>query len=112
MNYFVKAKNNKHRFNQDGLASIFISMIIMVIVSLILIGFVQYSNSEQKQSLDRQLQDEAFYSAESGINQVVQALNNGASYSNTSNCTSAAMVLHLTTTFQYNNASIDTSAGK
>ncbi len=101
----IRIKNLKTKLNNDGLASIFITMIIMVIVSLILIGFVQYSNNEQKQSLDRQLQTEAFYTAESGINQVAQDIktNNLAGTYNSKQCIATSPLFYFTTTFQYNN---------
>lgn len=65
--------------NEDGLASIFISMIIMIVISLLLIGFVQYANNEQKQSFNRQLETEAFYAAESGVNQAENYVNSNYS---------------------------------
>ena len=53
--------------NQRGMASIIITMITMVIISLIVLGFATLSRREQRQSLDQQLSTAAFYAAESGI---------------------------------------------
>lgn len=71
--------------NQKGLVSIVVTMIIMTILSLITIGFAQIMAKEQRQALDRQLSSQAFYAAESGIN---DALANPAGYSDIS-CSSA-----------------------
>lgn len=56
--------------NQEGLASIFISMIMMIVITLLVLGFVQFANKEASQVLNRQLSTAAFYVAESGVNEV------------------------------------------
>jgi len=45
-------------------------MIMMIVISLIVLGFAQVSRREQRQSLDRQLSAQAFFAAESGVNDV------------------------------------------
>jgi hypothetical protein len=60
-------------------------MIIMTILSLITIGFAQIMAREQRQALDRQLSSQAFYAAESGVN---DALADIGSY-NASTCSPA-----------------------
>ncbi len=62
-----------YRNNQKGLASIFISMIMMIVISLLVLGFVQFANKEAGQVLNRQLSTAAFYVAESGVNEVKSA---------------------------------------
>lgn len=57
------------------MASILITMIMMIIVSLIVLGFGQLSRREQREALDRQLSVAAFYAAESGINDAQNAIN-------------------------------------
>ncbi|MBP7766918.1 pilus assembly PilX N-terminal domain-containing protein [Candidatus Saccharibacteria bacterium] len=59
----------KLRKDQEGMVSIIVTMIIMVLLGLIVLGFAQLSRREQRQSLDRQLAVQAQYAAESGINQ-------------------------------------------
>jgi hypothetical protein len=54
--------------NESGLASIVITVLIILLMSLIVLTMSHNSNREQRQSLDRQLSDQAFYSAESGVN--------------------------------------------
>jgi Tfp pilus assembly protein PilX len=69
--YLKKMKHNKENLanDQSGLASIFVTMIMMTVVVLIVLGFVQLSNREQGNALDKQLSSAAFYAAESGINE-------------------------------------------
>lgn len=59
-------KRTKH--NQDGLASIVIVSIIIVILALMSMGFAKISDRELRQSLDRELASQANYAAESGMN--------------------------------------------
>jgi len=54
--------------DQQGLVAIIISMLLMIILSLIVLGFATNTRREQRQSLDRQLNARAYYAAESGIN--------------------------------------------
>lgn len=62
------------RQDQRGLASILVTLILMLIISLIVVGFARLARREQRQTLDDQLSTQAFYAAESGINDAVQAL--------------------------------------
>lgn len=56
--------------DQQGMVSIIVTMIIMIVLGLIVLGFSQLSRREQRQSLDSQLAVQAQYAAESGINQI------------------------------------------
>lgn len=56
------------RSNQQGMVSIMTTMILMLVISLIVIGFAQLSRRNQRESLDRQLSSQAFYAAETGVN--------------------------------------------
>jgi Tfp pilus assembly protein PilX len=55
------------RKNQSGMASILITMITMIVVSLIVLGFATISRREQGNTLDQQLSTQAFYAAETGV---------------------------------------------
>ena len=68
-----KAKQSLFK-NQQGLVSIVVAVILMLIMSLIVISMSQNTQREQRQTLDRQLSDQAFYNAESGINDVTSYL--------------------------------------
>ncbi len=56
------------RTDQRGMVSFMITLIMMLVISLIVIGFTQVTNRNRREQLDRQLSMQAFYAAESGIN--------------------------------------------
>lgn len=60
--------------NQSGLVSIMVTIIMLLVVTLIVLGFSQISRVEQRQSLDRQLSTQAFLAAESGVNDARKAI--------------------------------------
>jgi hypothetical protein len=47
-----------------------VTLILMIVISLIVIGFAQISRRNARQALDRQLNTQAFYAAETGVNDV------------------------------------------
>ncbi|MCA9323503.1 pilus assembly PilX N-terminal domain-containing protein [Candidatus Saccharibacteria bacterium] len=59
---------------ESGFVSIVVAALIMIILSLLTIGFTRLMQREQRQALDRQLSRQALYVAESGINDVYKAL--------------------------------------
>lgn len=63
--------------DERGIVSIVVTMIIMIILTLVVVGFAQLSRREQEQSLDRQLNSQAFYAAESAVNDVRQLFEAG-----------------------------------
>jgi Tfp pilus assembly protein PilX len=81
----------KLRNNQAGMASILITMITMIVVSLVVIGFATISEREQGQTLDQQLSTQAFYAAESGVedarNVIASAVKNGLPVPSKTGCT-------------------------
>jgi hypothetical protein len=54
--------------SQLGMVSIMVTMLMMIVISLIVLGFAQVSRREQTEALDRQLSTQAFFAAESGVN--------------------------------------------
>lgn len=54
--------------SQAGMISIMTTMVLMIVISLIVLGFAQLSRRNQRETLDRQLSTQAFYAAESGVN--------------------------------------------
>lgn len=62
------------RNNQQGLVSLVVTMIIMIVLSLIVVGFAQLARREQRIALDHQLSQQATYAAESGINDAKRAI--------------------------------------
>ena len=64
----------RKQLNQDGIVSIVVTLIIMIVLTLIVTGFAQLARREQREALDRQLSAQASYAAESGINALKKAL--------------------------------------
>ncbi len=65
-----KPSLTKLNSNENGMAAIIVAVLMMIVLSLIVLAMSQDTNREQRQTLDRQLSDQAFYNAESGINDV------------------------------------------
>ena len=61
-------KSTKLAQSQSGMVAIFITMLIIIIISLIVLGFAQISRRNQRNTLDTQLSTQAFYAADSGVN--------------------------------------------
>lgn len=101
---------------QKGFVSIIITMIIMIVISLIVLGFAQVTRREQRQALDRQLSTQAFYAAETGINVAVNAIQKQGYNTEKANCgpdaagpLSATNVLDAANGVQYSCLLIDPS---
>ncbi len=71
------------RNNESGLVSIIVTVILMLVISLIVLGFAKFVRREQRQALDRQLNTQAFYAAESGVNDAIEAIEGGYSSAKT-----------------------------
>ncbi|HEY5667863.1 MAG TPA: pilus assembly PilX N-terminal domain-containing protein [Candidatus Saccharimonadales bacterium] len=67
------------RQSQNGMISIMTAMILLIVISLIVLGFAQQARRNQRVTLDRQLSTQAFYAAESGVNDVRELIANAAS---------------------------------
>lgn len=61
--------------DQRGLVSFMVTLIMMLVISLIVIGFTQVTNRNRREQLDRQLSMQAFYAAESGVNAASDTIN-------------------------------------
>jgi Tfp pilus assembly protein PilX len=81
----------KEKLRQAGMVSILVTMLLMIVISLIVLGFAQISRRNQRQALDRQLSTQAFYAAETGINdaaeRIGQAIANGDTVDPKADCT-------------------------
>lgn len=69
-------KTMTHR--ERGMASFMVTTVLILVISLIVIGFSQVARRNQREALDRQLSTQAFYAAESGINAAVAIVQNKA----------------------------------
>jgi len=58
--------------DQRGVVALLVSIIIMIILTLIAVAFSRLMAREQEQALDRQLSAQAYYAAETAINDAVQ----------------------------------------
>ncbi len=65
---------NRPQHNDKGFAAIVVTLIVMSIVVLISVGFVRIVSREQRASIDRQLSTQAFYAAETGVNDAAENL--------------------------------------
>ena len=70
---FFNSNKDLHQ-DEQGIVAIVVTMIIMIILTLIVTGFAQLARREQRSALDRQLASQAFYAAESGINDARRAI--------------------------------------
>jgi type II secretory pathway pseudopilin PulG len=59
-----------HKKHEQGFVSIIVASLLMIMLTLITIGLSRLMQREQRQALDRQLSAQAFYAAESGVNDV------------------------------------------
>jgi len=79
---------------QAGMVSILVTMLLMIVISLIVLGFAQISRRNQRQALDRQLSTQAFYAAETGVNDarnlINQAVTAGSSVLPKTDCTNGS----------------------
>lgn len=71
----IKSFNN----DENGIASIMVAGIFIVIISLVATGFASLMRREQRQALDRQLSTQAYYAAEAGVNDAVKYLSKNPS---------------------------------
>lgn len=71
---------NKLLKNQKGIASIYVTVIFSIIITVVVLSFVILSRREQRLTLDRQLSAQAYYAAESGINDALATLKSNPSY--------------------------------
>ena len=69
---------SKYHNEETGLVAIVVSMLIMIIMSLTVFGFTKIMQREQRQAVDKQLSTQAFYAAESGINDAVAKIHDPA----------------------------------
>lgn len=63
-----KPINNQHNSRQAGVVSIMVTIILMIVISLLVLGFAQIARRNSRQALDEQLSSQAFYAAETGVN--------------------------------------------
>lgn len=64
----------RSNIREKGMVAIMVTMILMIVISLIVLGFAQIARRNQRQALDRQLSTQAFYAAETGVNDAAELI--------------------------------------
>jgi hypothetical protein len=104
--------------NQSGIVSFVVTLIMMLVITLIILGFAQISRRESEQALDRQLSTQAYYAAETGVNDakkaIIDSVNAGTGIQPKGDCGTtpaypANPVLDTTSQVEYTCLLIDTS---
>lgn len=88
------------RKDERGVVAIIVTVFFMMVLTLIVLAFSQAARREQRQSLDNQLQKQAFYAAESGINDAKYKIDNNISPYNApkkTDCADSTDKVNLTT---------------
>jgi Tfp pilus assembly protein PilX len=62
------------RLNEAGMASILVTLIMSVVITLIVLGFAQVATREQSNALQNQLSTTAYYAAETGVNDAINII--------------------------------------
>ncbi|HET8709655.1 MAG TPA: VWA domain-containing protein [Candidatus Saccharimonadales bacterium] len=62
------------RRSQSGMVAIMVTLILMVVISLVVLGFAQLSRHSTGSVQDSQLSAQAYYAAESGVNDAVSII--------------------------------------
>ncbi len=72
----MSGKLQRYRLHQreEGLASFLVTAIMIIVISLIVLGFGVLARRENQTALDRQLSTQAYYAAESGVNDAIKAI--------------------------------------
>lgn len=73
----MRGSNAKLTNNQQGFAAIVIAMVLILVLSLITVGFATLMRKETRSALDKQLSQQADYAAESGLNAAAKAVSAG-----------------------------------
>ncbi|MCL4358168.1 pilus assembly PilX N-terminal domain-containing protein [Patescibacteria group bacterium] len=70
-------KKFKTHMGEEGFAPLMVAIIIIIVLSLLTIGFITLVDQNQKNALNLQLNNDAYYAAESGINDAIAAIDHG-----------------------------------
>lgn len=61
-------------YAERGMVSFMVTLIMIMVITLIIVGFSQITRRNQQAQRDRQLSSQAFYAAESGVNSAVRVI--------------------------------------
>ncbi len=95
--YMFMTKTTRLHQDENGFASIVIALVLIVVLALLTVGFAQLSRREQQSALDSQLATQASYAAETGVNDIYNAIaQDGITTSTTNVGTSNCLQFPLT----------------
>lgn len=66
---------DRQQGRQAGVVSLMVTLVMMIVITLIVLGFAEIARNEQRSSLDDQLSTQAYYAAESGVNDARAVIN-------------------------------------
>jgi type II secretory pathway pseudopilin PulG len=69
-----QSSRNNIKDSEAGIVAVMVTMIMMLVISLIVLGFAQVSRRTQRNALDAQLSTQAYYAAESGVNDAISVM--------------------------------------
>lgn len=96
---------------QGGFASIVIALTVIVVLSLLTVGFAQLGRREQQNALNNQLSRQAYYAAETGINDVKKLYDQNLVSDSGNDCINFPAAGINTTDGQVIKSSINSNAG-
>jgi hypothetical protein len=78
--------NSKRKLlvEEQGFASIVIAIVLILVLSLLTVGFADLMRNEEKSATEKHLSSQAYYAAEAGINDAAKAINDGYNQRKTS----------------------------
>jgi Tfp pilus assembly protein PilX len=71
------------------MVAIIVTMILMFVITLIVLGFSEATRRNQREALDTQLGQQAYYAAETGVNDITSLIKGGVALTNNSTCTTS-----------------------
>jgi len=74
--------DNKLRNNEKGVISIIVTMVFIIVVGLIVLGFGEISRNQSRQTVDNQLSTASYYAAQSVINTILDKIINNQTTTN------------------------------
>ena len=78
---------SKTELREQGMVSIIVTMVMIIVISLIVLGFSEVTRRNQREALNNQLSTQAYYAAESGVNRAAAYISNNPSQTiTTTNC--------------------------
>ncbi|MGH7240711.1 MAG: pilus assembly PilX N-terminal domain-containing protein [Candidatus Saccharimonadales bacterium] len=81
-----------HQNDQAGMVAIIVTMIMIMVITLIVLGFSQVTRRNQREALDNQLASQAYYAAETGVNDVVSYVKTHTIPSANTGCSNGAVL--------------------